>query len=486
MVGMERIFHKATQKDSLKGRMRLAQTMLVVLMLIPAVVSISMMSMYSTQYHDVIAHMEKVQSVIPLINDQLLIGLSDIVVGRTRFEDGTQFETINTAGQLLDDLIDNNVASRVELEVARRTLGTLERNVKDLGERMRAGSAFEENDQLLEEIRNVAALFVDMLQESVNAELSASADASNQMQAVVRITMIVEICLLGVTLLFTVWTQQSLTRAIQRPINHMVQFAGRIAGGDLSERVPDPDVEELRDLAASLNTMAYKLQRLIDENKQEQENLKKSELRAMQAQITPHFLYNTLDAIVWLAEAKRTGEVVNITRALSDFFRTSLNNGKDWITIAQEVEHLEGYLTIQKIRYRDILQYSLDVEEAVWPNQILKLLIQPLVENAIYHGIKNRRGGGRVDICLRSGEGNRLHVEVRDNGAGMTEERLAEVRAALERSTPPEGESGYGLYSVDKRIKLYYNQLEGLSVSSTQGEGTLVGFCVGMRVSGND
>ena len=123
-------------------------------------------------------------------------------------------------------------------------------------------------------------------------------------------------------------------------------------------------------------------------------------MRTLQAQITPHFLYNTLDAIVWLAEAKRTGEVIAITRALSDFFRISLSNGQDWITIAQEVEHLKGYLTIQKVRYRDILDYDIDVDTALYGSTILKLIIQPLVENAIYHGIKNRRGGGKLTITV--------------------------------------------------------------------------------------
>ncbi len=480
MRGMDWLFRALNSRDSLRARMRTAQTALVVMMLIPAAVSISLMSVFSAQYHSVIVHMEKVSSLMPLIRDTLLIELSDIVVGRTRFDEGGQFITLQTARDQLDSLIESDAASRMELEVARRTLGTLERYVRSMGDAMRVGSTVDEDWLALEEIRGVSTLFVDMLQDSINAEIGASAEASNRTQAVVRVTLAMELGLLCLTLLFTVLAQRSLSRAIREPIGRMEQFAGRIARGALSERVPQPDVEELRDLTDSLNRMAFQLQRLIEENTREQENLKKSELRALQAQITPHFLYNTLDAIVWLAEARRTVEVVQITKALSNFFRISLNNGKDWITIEQEAEHLEGYLTIQQIRYRDILRYTIDIDEALKSQQILKLTIQPIVENAIYHGIKNRRGGGSLSVVVRRDE-DRLFVSVTDTGVGLEAERLWEVRESLTRSEPLDAESGYGLFSVDKRLKLYYGQSEGLTIESEPGKGTMVAFRVPIR-----
>ena len=189
----------------------------------------------------------------------------------------------------------------------------------------------------------------------------------------------------------------------------------------------------------------------FSENRREQENLKKSELRALQAQINPHFLYNTLDAIVWLAEAGQSKEVIHITRALSDFFRISLSQGKDWIPLSEEIKHLTGYLTIQKIRYRDILDYEIDIPETLGSCQVLKLVLQPLVENAIYHGVKHRRGRGLIKVT-GAAEGDYLVLRVQDNGAGMTPERLAQVRSGLSADT---GESaGYGLFNVTKRIQL--------------------------------
>ena len=211
----------------------------------------------------------------------------------------------------------------------------------------------------------------------------------------------------------------------------------------------------------------------MEQNRREQENLKKSELRTLQAQIAPHFLYNTLDAIVWLAESGSTDEVVHITRALSDFFRISLSQGRDWIEVSEELKHLRGYLTIQKVRYRDILDYEIDVSAQAQEGLILKLLLQPQEENAIYHGIKFRRRGGKVRVLGRR-EGEQLYFAVIDNGPGMSEERLLAVIAGLGEE---DASTGYGLSNVDRRIRLYYDQEEGLGIESGP-EGTRVSFRV--------
>jgi two-component system sensor histidine kinase YesM len=216
---------------------------------------------------------------------------------------------------------------------------------------------------------------------------------------------------------------------------------------------------------------------------EEQKNFQKAEMKALQAQITPHFLYNTFDTIVWLAEEEKTDEVVKITKAFSDFLRISLSRGHEWITIAQELDHIKNYLTIQKIRYADILNYKIEADERVLNQKMIKLVLQPLVENAIYHGIKNKRGRG--ELCVTVGyadsEKTKILFEVRDNGAGFTEERLAQVRAELlsgdensEKLT-----SVYGLYNVNKKLRLYYGQkTEGLKIESESGKGSRISFVI--------
>jgi two-component system sensor histidine kinase YesM len=197
-------------------------------------------------------------------------------------------------------------------------------------------------------------------------------------------------------------------------------------------------------------------------------------MKALQAQITPHFLYNTLDSIIWLAEGKRYEDVVAITRALSSFFRISLNRGSEWVTVHDEFKHIESYLTIQKIRYRDILDYSIEYEQDMGEKLILKLLLQPLVENALYHGIKNKRGQGTILVRGRQ-EGGFLCFTVSDNGIGIAEDQLANIRAQLRRPPESDGQTAmYGLYNISRRLELYYDRQDLLEINSLYREGTVV------------
>ncbi len=251
--------------------------------------------------------------------------------------------------------------------------------------------------------------------------------------------------------------------------------------------------QELEPLTESLNVMAERLNGVIAQSKLEQENLKKAELRLLQAQINPHFLYNTLDAIVWQAEANNSAEVISITRALSDFFRISLSSGKEWITIEQERKHLEGYLSIQKVRYRDILNYAIEIDDGIKNEIMLKLLLQPLVENALYHGIKPKRGGGSIFVKGER-QGNELLFSVRDTGNGIPPDRLREIRDALrdddtqitsEKIGGSGSGSGFGLKNVDMRIRLYYGKSEGIAIQSDE-TGTTVSFRLPAGMKGEE
>ena len=211
-------------------------------------------------------------------------------------------------------------------------------------------------------------------------------------------------------------------------------------------------------------------------------NLRKAELRTLQAQINPHFLYNTLDAIVWKAEAGEKDEVIQLTSALSDFFRISLSSGADWIPIRQEKKHIEGYLKIQQTRYRDIMDYEIDIPDMIGDYFILKLLVQPLVENAIYHGIKIKRGGGMIKVSAKEEDG-KLTFTVKDTGLGMTPEQLGALNDRMINEQPTVshgGSGGFGLVNVNLRIRLYYNQTDGLKITSGPG-GTEVSFTVPCR-----
>jgi two-component system sensor histidine kinase YesM len=204
----------------------------------------------------------------------------------------------------------------------------------------------------------------------------------------------------------------------------------------------------------------------------EQKQLRKAEFELLQAQINPHFLYNTLDAIVWSAEAGNQKQVVKMVGSLSDFFRTSLNKGKEIVTIREELQHVRSYLEIQQIRYQDILSYEIDVPEELFEYEIPKITVQPIVENALYHGIKNRRGGGKITITGEEGDTD-YRIIVADDGMGMDSERLSEISKGLADKAPEDAKI-YGLYNVNERIRLFYGEEYGITLSSEYDKGTTV------------
>ena len=204
----------------------------------------------------------------------------------------------------------------------------------------------------------------------------------------------------------------------------------------------------------------------------EQRQLRKAEFELLQAQINPHFLYNTLDAIVWSAEAGNQKQVIDMVGSLSDFFRTSLNKGKEIVTVREDLHHVRSYLEIQQIRYLDILSYEIHVPEELYDYKVPKITLQPLVENALYHGIKNKRGGGQI-VVLGWDDVDSYYIQVKDNGIGMTKERLDEIRNALKEAVPKENVL-YGLYNVNERIRLNLGEGYGIEIESKYEEGTKV------------
>lgn len=204
----------------------------------------------------------------------------------------------------------------------------------------------------------------------------------------------------------------------------------------------------------------------------EQKQLRKAEFELLQAQINPHFLYNTLDAIVWSAEAGNQKQVVKMVGSLSEFFRSSLNKGKELVRVREELSHARSYLEIQQIRYQDILSYEVDVPEELFEYEIPKITVQPIVENALYHGIKNRRGGGKITITGKEGE-NDYRLIVTDDGMGMDSERLSEITKGLADKAPEDAKI-YGLYNVNERIRLFYGEEYGISIESEYDKGTTV------------
>ena len=204
-------------------------------------------------------------------------------------------------------------------------------------------------------------------------------------------------------------------------------------------------------------------------NRQEQDKLRAMELALLQSQINPHFLYNTLDTIIWLVETGKNEQAVEMVTSLSNFFRSSLSQGRDIITLGEEEIHVRSYLEIQQVRYRDILRYEIHVQPELRGCMLPKLTLQPLVENALYHGIKLRRGLGCILVDAAQ-EDDRVCITVRDDGAGMPPERLQQLRQSLDTEEPV----GFGLRTVYRRLRLLYGEQCSMELESEPGAGTTV------------
>ena len=270
-------------------------------------------------------------------------------------------------------------------------------------------------------------------------------------------------------LLLALATSMRTARSITGPIGALSQKAQRFGEGDFTALPVETDIAELNTLDRGFDDMAGRIRALMARQMEDERSLHRAELELLQAQINPHFLYNTLDSIVILAESQRNEDVVDMVTSLSQLFRVSLSEGQDIISLAQEREHVRSYLEIQQVRYSDILRYAIDIPEALLSCRVPKLILQPLVENALYHGIKNRRGPGMIRVTgERAGDVLRLTVE--DNGVGLDEEALKALRESLKEGR----RAGHGLCNVHRRIRLYGGEDYGLSIESTPGRGTRV------------
>jgi two-component system sensor histidine kinase YesM len=282
----------------------------------------------------------------------------------------------------------------------------------------------------------------------------------------------------GLSILFIFVIYILITQRLTRPIQILKNKMKQAASGYLEAKVRPSGNDELAELGISFNTMIEKIKELLEKSIREQEQIQKAELRTLQAQINPHFLYNTLDSIIWMAESGKNDQVIRLVQALSHFFRISLSKGLDWITIKDEMEHIRNYLVIQQIRYRDILDYDIHVEPELYVFPILKMSLQPLVENALYHGIKNKRGKGLIRITVRLEKYHIILITIEDNGIGIESDALTQLQDGLNNPhieyESRNAQNGYGLYNVQQRIHLYYGSEYGIQLDSTAGQGTIV------------
>ena len=414
---------------SLKKRLYRSYICIICVMVLPTIYAVAVQRVHSRQYDTIITNVSLANKIYTIAKDEVSNELWSVVSGRKYFIDGRQYKLVAEIKNGIETLEENTKvdAGKTKLAVASRTAHTLNKNITNLGIQITNGSSVKANEEILDDIRGITALLSDILQEYIIIEIEDAARTNDAIKASSIFLSLIQIAILAFVVIF------------------------------------------------SAQSFLQTLGAVIEEEK----NLQKAEMKSLQAQITPHFLYNTFDTIIWLAEAEQTEDVVRITRAFSQFLRISLSRGHEWITVEQEVSHISNYLTIQKIRYEAILNYEIDIDSALFGFKMLKLTLQPLVENAIYHGIKNKRGRGHIRVSARFADEEKANMTfcVEDDGAGFSEDKLKEVRQELEAESAENVSAIYGLYNVNKRLLLYYNK-SALKIESKAGEGAKISFTI--------
>lgn len=287
----------------------------------------------------------------------------------------------------------------------------------------------------------------------------------------------------GVLLLGVIAISSIISREITKPIRQLRDSMSMVEEGRFDKaNVPVTASNEVGSLSKSFNVMTERIHTLMEQNVYEQKQKRKNELKALQAQINPHFLYNTLDSIIWMSEAGRNDEVVLMTSALARLFRQSISNDKEQVTVAEEIEYVRSYLTIQKMRYKDKLEYSIDVSPEINHVMIIKFALQPIVENAIYHGLKYKDTKGNLSIrgYVR---GKKAYITIADDGVGMEEAALEHI---FDETKKEHKSNGVGVPNVQKRLKLYYGQEYGISYISRKGVGTVATVTVPLEEQEDD
>ena len=255
---------------------------------------------------------------------------------------------------------------------------------------------------------------------------------------------------------------------ITKPFQRLEQAMQEIEYGLVKVPIDEKGCFEAESLSRHFNEMLERIEQLMEEITDKEKRLRTSEINVLHSQINPHFLYNALDTIVWMAEFNESEKVIEMTKALAQFFRLSLNGGNELTTVEKELDHVRQYLFIQKERYGDKLQYKIQYEEDVAKVRIPKILLQPIVENAIYHGIRPLESTGQVIISAARYEAG-IVLQVEDNGVGFNvDEEQEKVQEHIGKL------GGVGIQNVDERVKLYYGTDYGVKIDSQIESGTIV------------
>lgn len=404
------------------------------------------------------------------------------MVGSVTFETVGEEEGLQNPYGMIEDLrsefgklmrITTDGESRAWLQILMRNIDTLEDRVDDIRTNLEAENSYDMNIEMLDNnIYIMTELVQDNIQSYIYYQTKSIEHLTQQLNDRVHTFTLFCGVLLALLVVMVIVLTMMIVAGIIKPIQELSQVTRQISQGDFSARARTDTHDEVAQLADSVNSMTESLEELVGKIKEDERKMRHADLRLLQEQINPHFLYNTLDTIVWLIEGHASDKAVNMVVSLSEFFRLVLSKGREYITIQEEEMHIKSYLEIQQVRYRDILEYRIDIAPELYRYKILKLTLQPLVENSLYHGIKYKRAKGVIVVTGKL-QGDTVVFQVQDNGVGMEKEELDNLCSEIVKPCQDTGK-GFGLANVNERIRMNFGPEFGMKIESAPGAGTCV------------
>ncbi len=473
-------------KYSIKNKLIMLSAVVAVPFLVMVIYLLYALRGYSSAYDTIVSNMTVANNYNLNFKEEMDESLYKLVVGAVTFESIRQDDTLQDPYELINELrgeftrlmtITTDGESRAWLQILMRNADTLQDRVDDIKENLDAEKSYDLNIEMLDNnIYILTELVQDNIQHYIYYQTKSIEHLTQQLnERVETFTVFCNILLAFVLLLVIVLTMMIVTGII-RPIQELSEVTRRISQGDFTARAEVETEDEVEALADSINSMTESIEGFVHKIKEDEGKMRRADLRLLQEQINPHFLYNTLDTIVWLIEGNDSDKAVNMVVSLSEFFRLVLSKGKEYITIQEEELHIKSYLKIQQVRYRDILEYEIRIDPRLYRYKILKLTLQPLVENSLYHGIKYKRAKGIITVTGEMEEG-RIRLRVEDNGVGMEQEELENLQAEIMKPCKDTGK-GFGLANVNERIRMNFGSEYGMTIRSEAGKGTVVDILI--------
>ena len=434
------------------------------------------MASYSNTYDEIVSNMTVANNYNLNFKEEMDESLYKLVVGYVTLDTIETDKSLKNPYTLIDELrseftrltaITTESESKLWLESLLRNIDTLEKRVDDIVDSISAGGRYNEN---IEKLDNNIYILTELIQDDIQYYIYYQTRYMDKVTDTLQdqIGRFMVVC--SVLIIVVAVSAVMIVSGIIQPISQLNQATEKIAQGDFNARAQADSDDEVAELAVSFNKMAGSMQSLIDKVKEDERKMRKADLRLLQEQIQPHFLYNTLDSIIWMAEGKKYEDVVLMTASLARLLRQSISNEDETVLIGQEIQYVKSYLTIQKMRYKDKLEFEINVDPSINSVHIVKLVLQPIVENAIYHGLKYKESKGMLTVNGYQKDGNAV-IEIADDGVGMDEETLNRI---FEKHKVNYRSNGVGVYNVQRRLSMYYGKEYGLSYKSEKGKGTTV------------